>query len=253
MNILCYPIKERDPLELAQILRGGAEKVAEAGAVLVGGHSVEDSEPKFGLSVTGLVDPNHITSNAGAKPGDVVVLTKPLGTGIIATAAKFTHCPHDVFAYACNQMATLNAGAAAAMRETGIGAGLAIHAATDITGFGLVGHLYQLARASKVGIEIDSSAIPELPSAVEFAKAGYLTRGDKDNRAYLGDLLNVGANVLDERLSLLLDPQTSGGLAICVAESALDTLLEHLKREGVETRALIGRIIASDSPTLTVI
>ncbi len=253
MNILCFPIKERDPHELAEILRGGAEKLQEAGVALVGGHSVEDSEPKFGLSVTGLVDPDLITSNAGAKPGDVFVLTKPLGTGIVTTAAKFTDCPPEVLAYACEQMATLNAAAATAMRETGIGETRAIHAATDITGFGALGHLFQMARASGVGIEIDSRALPVLPSALEYAKEGYVTRGDKDNRDYLGDALVVGEGVSSERLSLLLDPQTSGGLAICVAEAALPTLLEHLTKEGVQTQAVIGRVFASQSPTLSII
>src|SRR5262245_21616855 len=150
LNILCYPIKDRDPHELAEILRGGADKVAEAGAALVGGHSVEDPEPKFGLSVTGLVDPRRVTTNAGAQPGDVIVLTKRLGTGIVTTAAKFDDGDAETLAAACRSMTLLNADAAEAMRAVGIGPDQPVRAATDITGFGLLGHLYHLAMASGV-------------------------------------------------------------------------------------------------------
>jgi selenide,water dikinase len=252
MNILCYPIRERDPHELAEILRGGAEKVAEAGAALVGGHSVEDAEPKFGLSVTGLIDPEHITTNAGARPGDRIVLTKPLGTGIVTTAAKFDECDSATLAVACNWMRTLNANAAEAMRAVGIGANLAVHAATDVTGFGLLGHLYQLARASGVGLELDSAALPALPEAERLAAAGNVTRGDRENRAYLGDLLRIDPSVEPTRLNLMLDPQTSGGLAICVTETDLPRLLSELESRRVEVRAVIGRVIRSQEPTITV-
>ena len=171
MNILCYPITTRDPNELGAILRGGADKITEFGAALVGGHSVDDPEPKYGLSVTGLVDPEHVTTNAGAIPGDAIVLTKRLGTGIITTAAKFDECPADVLAEACASMATLNAGAAAAMRSIGIGPD-GVHSATDITGFSLLGHLFHMARASGVAMELDSSAIPLLPQAEQLGRRG---------------------------------------------------------------------------------
>jgi selenide,water dikinase len=257
LNILCYPIEDRDPHELAEILRGGADKVAESGASLVGGHSVEDAEPKFGLSVTGLIDPRHITTNAGAQPGDVIVLTKPLGTGIVTTAAKFDEGDAATLAEtleaACRSMAALNAGAAEAMRATGIGPDLPVHAATDITGYGLLGHLYHLAKASGVGLEIDSAAIPALPNAETLAAQGNVTRGDRENRAYLGEHLLVGEKVVPSRLSLLLDPQTSGGLAICVAAEAATRLLSELAARGVETRAIIGRVIASPIPSLAVL
>lgn len=252
LNILCYPIKERDPEELALILKGGADKVQESGAMLLGGHSVEDAEPKFGLSVTGLIDPERVTTNAGAQPGDYIVLTKPLGTGIITTAAKYDNTTAEVLLAACKSMTTLNAGAAEAMRKVGIGAEALIHAATDITGFGLAGHLFHMAKASHVGIEIDSQSLPILPEAEALAKAGNLTRGDVDNRAYLGEYLQVAEGVLKERLSIVLDPQTSGGLAICVAESGLEALLHALEQQQVLVRAVIGRIVASDTPTLSV-
>lgn len=252
MNILCFPINERDPHELAEILRGGADKVAEAGASLVGGHSVEDSEPKFGLSVTGLIDPDHVTTNAGAQVGDVIVLTKPLGTGIITTSAKFDECEPAILDAACRSMAMLNAGAAEAMRTIGIGTELPIHAATDVTGFGLIGHLYHMAKASRVSIEIDSAALPALPDIENQVTKGNVTRGDKENRAYLGDALQVASNVAAWRLSLILDPQTSGGLAICVAPSHLDRLLAELKANNTLVQAVIGRVVASDVPQILV-
>lgn len=252
MNILCFPIHDRDPRELAEILRGGADKVAEAGVALVGGHSVDDPEPKFGLSVTGLVDPAHITTNAGAHPGDLIVLTKPLGTGIVTTAAKFDECDPEVLALACRSMATLNAGAAEAMRQIGIGPTEAIHAATDITGFALCGHLFHMAKASGVGMELDSAAIPLLPEVERMAAAGNVTRGGKENQAYLADNLRVGADVPPDRLSALLDPQTSGGLAIIVRADAADALIQALQQQNTLAHHIIGRIVASDMPTLTI-
>lgn len=252
MNILCFPIHDRDPRELAEILRGGADKVAEAGVALVGGHSVDDPEPKFGLSVTGLIDPAHIATNAGARPGDLIVLTKPLGTGIVTTAAKFDECDPEVLALACRSMATLNAGAAEAMRQVGIGPNEAVHAATDITGFALCGHLFHMAKASGVGIEIDSLAVPLLPDVERMAAAGNVTRGGKENRAYLADNLRVGPNVSPDLLSVLLDPQTSGGLAIVVRPDAVGALLVALKQQNVLVHSVIGRIVASDNPTLTI-
>ncbi len=250
MNILCYPISTRDPSELAAILRGGSEKVAEAGAVLLGGHSVEDSEPKFGLAVTGTVDPDHITTNAGAQPGDYIVLTKPLGTGIITTAAKFDECSPETLQTACESMATLNSGAADAMRTVGI-VREGVHAATDITGFALSGHLFNIARESGVRIEIDWCALPILPDAETLALAGNVTRGDVENREFLGDRLSFSADVPSERQSVIVDPQTSGGLAICVAENRLQELLVELEKRGTLSRAVIGRVVAG-APALAV-
>ena len=248
MNIACFPMGERGPSELAEILRGGADKVAEAGAALVGGHSVEDPEPKFGLSVTGMVHPLHVGTNAGARPGDVIVLTKPLGTGIVTTAAKFDECPPEALEAACRNMAALNAGAAEAMRLVGIGPNLPVHAVTDITGFGLLGHLFHLARASGVGIELDTPALPLLPAVASLAAAGNVTRGGKENGAYLSNYLRVAATVTLPMLDVALDPQTSGGLAICVEADAIPRLLDALQEQGVAVRAVIGRVVASPEP-----
>lgn len=252
MNILCFPIRERDPHELGEILLGGAEKVTEAGAVLVGGHSVDDPAPKFGLSVTGLVDPAHVTTNAGAQPGDLIVLTKPLGTGIVTTAAKFDECPTEALAQACRSMTTLNAGAAEAMREIGIGPNEAIHAATDITGFSLCGHLFHMAKASGIGVEIDNAALPLLPEVERLAAAGNVTGGGRANLAYLADSLHVGPDVSPDRLSVLTDPQTSGGLAIIVRPDAADRLLQALRLRNTLEQRIVGRIVASDIPRVTV-
>lgn len=253
MNILCFPIKERDPNELAAILRGGADKVQEANANLVGGHSVEDPEPKFGLAVTGLVHPQRVTTNAGAQPGDVIVLTKPLGTGIVTTAAKFDEADEETFASAVSSMATLNAGAAEAMRAVGIEPnGDGVHAATDITGFGLLGHLYQMAKASGVGIEINQNALPLLPNVERLAAKNNVTAGGKANLAYVSDALTVAPDVSPIRLAVLADPQTSGGLAICVSESALPRLLEELANQNTLAHSVIGRIVPSASPRLVI-
>lgn len=251
MNILCFPINDRPVEELAAILRGGADKIAESGAALVGGHSVDDPEPKYGLSVTGLIDPNHITTNSGAQPGDAIVLTKPLGTGIITTAAKFDECPPDVLKAACESMAKLNAGASRAMTAVGIGPG-GVHAATDITGFGLLGHLASLARASGVNIHIESAALPVLPDAERLAAAGNTTRGERENAAHLGDRIRFAEEISPSRRSIMLDPQTSGGLAIFVAANRLQELLAALEHENVPTRAVIGRSTAG-SGLITVV
>lgn len=250
MNILCYPIGTRDITELGAILRGGADKIHEAGAVLVGGHSVEDPEPKYGLSVTGVVDPDHIATNSGARPGDAIVLTKPLGTGIVTTAAKFDECPPDVLEAACDSMEGLNAGAARAMNAVGIGPG-GVHAATDITGFALLGHLYRMAQGSGVAIELDSNTLPILPEAESLAAGGNITKGGRANRDWLADTLAFAPTVVDSRREVMLDPQTSGGLAIFVAATELDALLSALESEAVETRAVIGRA-TEGSPGITV-
>ncbi len=246
MNILCFPIGTRDINEMAAILRGGADKIAESGAALVGGHSVDDPEPKYGLAATGLIDPNRVATNAGAKPGDRIVLTKPLGTGIITTAAKFDSCPDETLRLTVESMATLNAGAARAMAKIGIGSE-GVHAATDITGFGLAGHLMGMARASGVRIAIESDALPILPHAEMLAGGGNVTKGGKDNLAYLGESLAFTKDISDERRSLIVDPQTSGGLAVCVPESRVDELLAALEAEGIGTRAVIGRVLDGEA------
>lgn len=252
LNILCFPIGERGPNEAAAILRGASEALAEAGVVLLGGHSVDDLEPKFGLAVTGRVDPRAIATNAGAKPGDAIVLTKPLGAGVITTAAMSDNCPPDVYEAACASMVALNAAAAEAMRAVGIGPE-GVHAATDITGFGLLGHLYAIARESRVRLEIDASALPLLPGALELAAAGFLTGGGSANEEYLAEVVSIADGLAEGLRALLYDPQTSGGLAICVARERLPALLDELQARSAPCSAVIGSVVSAGSPHIRVV
>jgi len=246
LNIVCFPIKELPGSVLADILRGGADKMREAGVHLAGGHSVDDPEPKYGLSVTGTVHPDRIATNAGARAGDVLVLTKPLGTGILTTAAKAGALDQNdpLLALACETMATLNRAAAHAMRAVGIGQGEkdGVHAATDITGFGLLGHLSHVARASGVGLKLDSAAVPLLPRVRELAAEGFTTGGGASNARYLESIVTFANGVPADLRDVLLDPQTSGGLCIAVAPQRLDDLLAELERGNVAVRAVIGRV-----------
>jgi selenide, water dikinase len=209
MNILCWPHKLLPPEALAELLRGGADKVREAGAMLVGGHSVRDKELKFGLSVTGVVNEDAVWTNAGARPGDALVLTKALGTGVIATAVKREICPEEAEDAATESMLRLNRDAKRAAAE-GV-----VHGCTDITGFGLLGHAWELARASRARVRLYAASLPLLPSALDLASRGVRTGGAASNRAYVGEALRaegVDAALLD----LALDPQTSGGLLLSV-------------------------------------
>lgn len=213
LNVLCW--NDSLPTEvLARILEGGLAKVREAGAVLAGGHSVTDTEPKYGLAVTGLVHPDRIWANQGARPGDRLLLSKPLGTGIITTALKNGACPPAAERAAIDAMQTLNR----AVRDAAAAAG-PVHACTDVTGFGLAGHAWEMARASEVTLVFDASALPCLPEALRLASEGHLTRGDVSNRTYVGDALSFeGVSVPLQRV--VADPQTSGGLLLSMPEAA---------------------------------
>jgi selenide, water dikinase len=252
LNIVCFPIKELPGAMLAEILRGGADKMREAGVHLAGGHSVDDPEPKYGLSVTGTVHPDRITTNAGARPGDVLILTKPLGTGILTTAAKRDALDPETLNIAVETMATLNRATAEAMRAVGIGGEQAVHAATDITGFGLLGHLSHMARASGVSLHLNTAAIPLLPRVRELAAAGYTTGGGSANAAYLSDIVTFAENIPADLRDVLLDPQTSGGLCIAVAAESADVLTSELAARGVEMRAVIGEVRAETAGTIEV-
>jgi selenide,water dikinase len=216
LNIVAWPHRDLPPELLGEILRGGGDKVLEAGAVVVGGHSVTNNELLFGMSVTGTVDCDKIWANAGARVGDVLVLTKPLGTGVLSTAIKRDMCPEPAIAAATAAMLELNMAAADAARP------LDVHGCTDITGFGLVGHAWEMARASDVAVHLRAGDVPLLPFALEAAAAGHLTRGETKNRSYVGDALHWDG-VGDALQSVLVDPQTSGGLlfALSAADAAI--------------------------------
>lgn len=234
LNIVCFP--NCLPVGvLEDILRGGADKVTEAGAIIAGGHSVEDNEPKYGLAVTGVVHPQRILTNAGAKVGDMLILTKPLGTGIINTAIKGGLVGEAEQRVAAQCMAMLNAGAAKIMSNYNVSA------CTDITGFGLLGHATEMAQASNVTLEIFASDCPLLPGVVEFAKMGMIPGGAYNNRQHVGDSVTFAANVPRELQDILFDPQTSGGLLISVAESDAEQMLKQLNENEITSR-IIGRV-----------
>jgi selenide,water dikinase len=208
MNIACFDPAAAPPEIWAEIFRGMADKTIEAGAVIVGGHSVEDSEPKFGMSVTGLVEADRIFRNDQAAPGDEIWLTKPLGTGIATTAAKFDKCSPEELEAAIVTMSALNREAAAAGQAAGV------RCATDITGFGLAGHLWNVAEASGVRIEIEANSLPILPGIQRMAEEGCLTGGAAKNAAFVGDRLSIAEEAPEWLRQVVLDPQTSGGLAL---------------------------------------
>ena len=226
LNIACFDPKAAPPEVWADVLRGAYDKTTEAGAVVLGGHSVEDSEPKFGLAVTGMVDPNRMFTNATALPGDGIYLTKPLGTGILTTAAKWDQCSAEELQTGIDSMAKLNRDAA----ELGLAHG--VRCATDITGFGLAGHLFNVARASGVEIEIDASALPLLPGIERMADEGNTTGGAKSNEMFIGGDLSFAEGVPQWLRDVVLDPQTSGGLALFCPEDIPGAVRIGTVREG---------------------
>jgi selenide,water dikinase len=231
---------------LVEILRGGVEKVKEAGAVIVGGHTVDDEEPKVGLAVTGLVDPRRLVSTVGAHSGDALVLTKPLGTGILATALKGEVLAESDMREAIVGMETLNRAACEAMLAVGV------HACTDITGFSLLGHALELAEASGVLVEIDADALPVYPQVREMAAMGLIPAGSYNNRDYYLPRVLGGGSLPPELLDLLADPQTSGGLLMAVASERLEALLFGLSERGANGW-VIGRVVEGPAGRLRVV
>ncbi len=244
LQLVGWP-RDRLPFELlGDVLEGGAAILEEAGCTLVGGHSIDDTEPKYGLAVTGVVHPNEIVSNATARPGDALVLTKPIGTGLIATAIKRGVAEEIETATAIELMARLNAGAARAMRRVGV------EAATDITGFGLLGHLGEMIKASEVSAEIEMGAVPLLPGARRLARANVVPGGTQRNLTSAERFTRFG-DALPEDRTLLADAQTSGGLLMAVAAPLAQALLQALEDEK-ESGVVVGRIVErdfSDGPT----
>ena len=235
LNVVGFPAALAVEM-LGDVLRGGYDKAAEANCLIVGGHTVDDNEPKYGLSVVGLVEPGRQVSNASAQPGDVLVLTKPLGTGIVTTGCKAGVAPPGSVETAVKIMATLNRAASEAMMEVGV------NACTDVTGFGLMGHLTGMLRASGVGAEITASAVPVLPGVDELLAQGVAPGGTHRNEAGVADYVDWDSAISDNDRLLLCDAQTSGGLLISVAEERLSQLMDALEAGGVETRAVVGRI-----------
>lgn len=247
MNIVGFPDKDLPVDLLVEILRGGQERVARAGAVIVGGHSVRDKEVKYGLSITGRIHPGKIITNATAQPGDRLVLTKPIGSGILTHAAKAGHIGEDELEEAVSVMTHLNRGASEAMVEVGV------HAATDITGFGLMGHAFEVADASKVTLEIEAASIPLMHRALEFATKGIVTRAHLEAKAHLGERFHIGKDVDPVLVNVLCDAQTSGGLLIFVAEGRADALLAALNQRATPCAAIIGRAVSRQGQAIILI
>jgi selenide,water dikinase len=212
LSIVAYPAKG-DLTDLAEILKGGASKMAEARCVILGGHSINDEEIKFGYAVTGTVHPDRVKANAGARPGDVLVFTKRIGTGVISTALKRELASEEHVQASIDSMLQLNQAACEAMLE------FDVHAVTDVTGFGLLGHAREMAAASGVSLEIQASRVRFLPGAIEYARAGAIPGGLKNNREFVGECVEVSTELRPEIENLLYDPQTSGGLLIALPEA----------------------------------
>jgi selenide,water dikinase len=238
MNVVCFPINKLDISILKEILIGGIDKMKEAGVTLVGGHSIDDAELKYGLSVTGIVHPKRLVTNAGAKVGDKLILTKPLGTGITSTALKAGKVSKETVVKMTKYMAALNKKASELMQE------LEVHACTDITGFGLLGHACQLARNSQVGINVNSGSIPVFKEVEEFAKAGLCPGGLHRNKEFYGKMVEFSKHIPDYIKDILFDPQTSGGLLISLAPEDAELLVGKLIKAGVPDAAIIGEVIS---------
>jgi selenide,water dikinase len=246
MNIVCFPTKKMDISVLKDILKGGIDKMMEAGVTLVGGHSIDDAELKYGLSVTGMVHPKRLVTNAGARPGDKLILTKPLGTGIISTALKAGKVSKKLTAKVTKYMATLNKKASELMQEVGA------HACTDITGFGFLGHACQLAQNSRVGIKVNSGSVPILTEVEEFAKKGLRPGGLNRNREFYGKMVEFSRQVPDYIQDILFDPQTSGGLLISLASKDAEVLTARLKKSGIIEAAIVGEVIGKPSGKIVI-
>ncbi len=238
LNIVCFP-SCLDTGILRQILQGGADKVKEAGALLAGGHSIDDNEPKYGLAVTGTAKPDEVWANAAAQVGDVLILTKPIGTGVFLTANKVDLAPGEEFALVCDYMAQLNAAAASAAREVGISA------CTDITGFGLLGHAYEVASGSAARLEIYLDAVPLFPGAIDLARQGLVPAGTYRNRDNLVGKIVLPSSIPAYQSDLLFDPQTSGGLLLSVPAAKSTALMATLQQRGI-TASAIGEVVAAN-------
>ena len=243
LAIAAFPQDGLHTDDIAQIFRGGFDKLREAGVALLGGHTVQDREIKFGYAVTGAIDPKRILTNAGAKPGDRLILTKPLGTGIVGTAIKFGRAPQDVIDHAVAQMRMLNKAAAEAIVNVD-----GVHACTDITGFGLAGHASEMAAASHVTIEFDAGALPIIPGVLAMA-AQNKSGGMNTNREHFGAGIEFGREVPEARRDVIFDPQTSGGLLLSVGASAADAVFVSLAKAGISA-TFVGSVTAPGASKL---
>jgi selenide,water dikinase len=234
MNIVCFPKGKMDIEILGQILKGGADKVKESGAVVIGGHSIIDEEIKYGMAITGVIHPDKIFRNVGVQEGDALVLTKPLGTGIISTALKKGKASKESIDAAVQSMVTLNAAASKVARK------FPVHACSDVTGFGIIGHALGMASGSSITLIIESAKLPLLHRAPRLAEKGYITGGCKRNREYLQDKITIDKSIREGIVEVAIDPQTSGGLLIAIAKRHAAKLVEELHAAGVMDATEVG-------------
>ena len=237
MNLVAFPLKQMDLSVLRQIIQGGVDKLAEADVVLIGGHSIEDKELKYGLSVNGWVHPTRVLTKKNLKTGDRLVLTKPLGTGIVNTAVKAGMAPPELVESVTHLMAELNRKAAEIMSR------FEVHACTDVTGFGLLGHLAEMVSGSGLGVRLISNRVPVIPQALGFAAMGLIPAGAYKNREFREPMIAVAETVERTRQDILFDPQTSGGLLISIREDQSDALVEALRNAGIDQAAHIGEVL----------
>jgi len=247
LNLVMFPTKKLDIGFLRDILRGGNDKVIEAGASLAGGHSVDDNEPKYGLAVTGIVHPDKILTNSGAKEGDVLILTKPLGSGVLFNASRSKKLPYYELEAILPQIAALN------KTTIEIAVNFDIHACTDVTGFGIVGHILELAKGSGSQINLLYKGIPFYPNALEMYMKGETTGSNKANRKLSEGFLKIDKRLSEKEEELLFDPQTSGGLLLSLPDFQSDELINQLKKQGVDIVVKIGEVIASNKPFVHII
>jgi selenide,water dikinase len=247
LNLVMFPSKQLDMGLLKEILRGGSDKIKEAGAAMAGGHSVDDNEPKFGLAVTGRVHPDRILTNRGCRTEDALILTKPLGTGVLFNAGRSGKLPYPDLEAVLPLVAALNAKAI----ETALA--FEIHACTDITGFGILGHALEMAKGSGVQIELDYNRLPFYPNALKMYQQGETTGSNQANRKLADGFWKMAHGRSVEEEELLFDPQTSGGLLLSLPAAQADELLTALKEAGVDTAARVGQVVGGGKPFVKVV
>ena len=247
LNIVGFPKGKLDLDVLTDIIRGGSERVRAAGAMLIGGHSIIDEELKYGLAVTGVVHPDRVVRNVGVRPDDALVLTKALGTGIIATGLKRRKASTASVRATVASMIALNDTASAIMRT------FPVHACSDVTGFGLLGHAFEMASGSGVTIVLEARTLPLLPGARRLARLGYVTGGCRRNREYLKNKTSVHRSVRDDLVEIALDPQTSGGLLMALPADRAAALVDRLRSKGIDAATLVGRATAAEEVSVRLV
>ena len=246
LNLVMFPTKKLDTSILKEILRGGCDKVSEADASIAGGHSVDDNEPKYGLAVTGVVHPDHILTNCGAKEGDALILTKPLGTGVLFNACRAKKLPWRDLEPILPEVASLN------KRAMEIALNFDIHACTDITGFGIIGHCLEMTKGSGAEINIFYDKLPFYPNAVDMYRKGETTGSNKANKKLAEGYFKKIRELSNGEEELLFDPQTSGGLLLSLPSSDADRFIAELKRAGIKAADRVGEVVASPEPSVSV-